>query len=401
MIYVLIIEILIKYVCLNYSFENVKVLINKELPKDFFGNIFLNPDSFYINKINKVIIENNKNIPHFPDILNNYNNDYIFHDIFKVSIGNKKTNVLIISNNNEIKIFLLDKNEKNTPTDFCTKFFDKKEKIIKILYLEDNTLAILFSTKDLILYKFSISTRTTRNLIEEENSSNCFLDKIYTISKVKNFFKLSFASHIFVVMDFYGKTNFYNLRNYFMNRFRKFEIIKSIQLGFYNEYFFAEIGLKNRYLLVGYDNQLALIRIGGRTRIKKIYFLNNEIVTSIYTLDNYQILLGTNKGDMHLISIQNSFLNFDGVIHICNKDVNLIVQEKENYLICIKCGNKFKLVDLNGKFNENEFDNNTYIEFIILLFSLLILLIIKILREKISSKKRSQQEHKNRHNNRY
>ena len=401
MIYVLIIEILIKYVCLNYSFENVKVLINKELPKDFFGNIFLNPDSFYINKVNKDIIINNKNIPHFQVILNNYNNDYIFHDIFKITIGNKKSNVLIISNNNEIKIFLLDKNEKNILIDFCTKFFDKNEKIIKILYLEDNTLAILFSAKDLILYRFSISMKTTRYLIEEEDNNNCYLDKLYTITKVKNFFKLSFATNILVAMDFHGKINFYNLRNYFMNRFKKYEIIKSIQLGFYNEYYFAEIGLKNRYLIVGYDNQLALIRIGGRTRIKKIYFLNNEIVTSIYTLDNYQILLGTNKGNIHLISIQNSFLNFDGVIHICNNDVNIIAQEKENYLICIKCGNKYKLIDLNGKFNENEFDNNTYIEFIILLFSLLSLLIIKILKEKISSKIKSKLENKNRHNNRY
>ena len=146
---------------------------------------------------------------------------------------------------------------------------------------------------------------------------------------------------------------------------------------------------------------MALIRIGGKTRIKKIYFLNNEIVTSICTLDNYQILLGTNKGDMYLLSIQNSFLNFDAVIHICNENINLIAQEKENNLICIKCGNKFKLVDLNGKLNENEFENNTYIEFIILLFSLLILFVIKILREKISSKNKSHEEHNIRHNNRY
>ena len=399
MIYALIIEILIKYVCLNYSFENVKVLINKELPKDFFGNIFSNPDSFYINKAKNEIIENNKNIPHFQQILNNYNNDYIFHDIFKISIENKKTNVLILSKNNGIKIFLLKNNEKNILIDFCDKFFDKNEKIIKILYLQDNTLAILFSTKDLIIYKISISIsiKTTRNLIEEENSNNFFLDKIYTITKVKNFVKLSFARHILVTLDFHGKIDFYNLRNNFMSRFRKFEIIKSIQLGFYPEYFFAEIGLKNRYLIIGYDNQIALMRIGGKTRIKKIYFLNKEIVTSIYTLDNYQVLLGTNKGNIHLISEQNSLLNFDGVIHICNKDVNLIAQEKENYLICIKCGNYYKLIDLNGKFNENEFDNNIYKEFIILLLSLLILLIIKICNEKISSKIKSNREYNNRY----
>ena len=162
-----------------------------------------------------------------------------------------------------------------------------------------------------------------------------------------------------------------------MSRYQKFDIIKSFQLGFFDEYFVAEIGSRHRFLISGYENRLVLIRVGGRINIKKIYFFKDEIIKSIYSLDNYQILVGTNKGNLHLISAKNSKLNFDGVINICNDNVTLISQEKENFLVCIKCGNNFKLIDLKGKFSE-ENEIIQYNEFIKILIFFLFFVIIKI-----------------------
>ena len=146
-----------------------------------------------------------------------------------------------------------------------------------------------------------------------------------------------------------------------------------------NEYYFAEIGLRQRFLIIGYDNRLVLIRVGGRINIKKIYFLKNEKVKSLYSLDNYQILLGTDKGNIYLIEVKNSLLKFEGVIHICNNndDVKLISQEKINFLICVKCGdNYYKLIDIKGKFNEKQFEIISNNEFIFLLIFLLLLLLL-------------------------
>ena len=379
MIYVILIQLLlIKYVNLGYSFDNVKVISNKKLSNDFFGNIFSHPDIFYLNKINKAIIENNRNIPHFPEILNNYN-DYIFHEIFKISDISNNSNALTLSQDNKMKIILL---RDDIPQEFCDIFFEKNFKIIKILYLEENTFGILFSTQNLIIYQFSF--RKSRNLMIDtqlENNNYCFLDKLYSAFPVKDFFKLSFARHIFITLDFHGKINFFNLKDYFMSRYQKFDIIKLFQLGFFDEYFFAEIGSRHRFLISGYENRLVLIRVGGRINIKKIYFFKDEIIKSIYSLDNYQILVGTNKGNLHLISAKNSKLNFDGVINICNDNVTLISQEKENFLICIKCGNNFKLIDLKGKFSE-ENEIIQYNEFIMILIFFLFFVIIKICGNK-------------------
>ena len=375
MIYVILIQLLlIKYVNLGYSFDNVKVISNKKLSNDFFGNIFSHPDIFYLNKINKAIIENNRNIPHFPEILNNYS-DYIFHEIFKISDISNNSNALTLSQDNKMKIILL---RDDIPQEFCDIFFEKNFKIMKILYLEDNTFGILFSTQDLIIYQFSF--RKSRNLMIDtqlENNNYCFLDKLYSAFPVKDFFKLSFARHIFITLDFHGKINFFNLKDYFMSRYQKFDIIKSFQLSFFEEYFFAEIGSRHRFLISGYENRLVLIRVGDRISIKKIYFFKDEIIKSIYSLDNYQILVGTNKGNLHLISAKNSKLNFDGVINICNDNVTLISQEKENFLVCIKCGNNFKLIDLKGKFSE-ENEIIQYNEFIMILIFFLFFVIIKI-----------------------
>ena len=40
--FILILEILIKYTYPTYSFDNIKILIKKELPQDFSGKFFLN-----------------------------------------------------------------------------------------------------------------------------------------------------------------------------------------------------------------------------------------------------------------------------------------------------------------------------------------------------------------------
>ena len=119
-------QLLIKYVNLDYSFNNVKVLINKKFSRVFSGNIFSNPDSFYFNNINKVIIENNKKIPHFPEIINNYN-DYILHEIFKISNLNNKQNVVSLSQDNNLKIILL---ENDIYKEICNNYFEKNIKII-------------------------------------------------------------------------------------------------------------------------------------------------------------------------------------------------------------------------------------------------------------------------------
>ena len=374
MIYViLIIQLLIKYVNLDYSFNNVNILMTKKLSKNFFGNIFSSPDSFYLNKINKAIIENNKNVPHFHQILNNYN-DYIIHEIFKISDLSNNFNVLSLSRDNNMKIILL---ENNKYKEICNNYFEENTKIIKILYLEDNTFGILFSNQDLIIYQISFTK--TRNLYQDytfENNNFCFFDVIYKIFPVKDFYKLSFANHIFYTLDFHGKINFFNLKNYFMNRYQKFDIIKSLQFGYYNEYFFAEIGLRHRFLIIGYDNRIALIRIGWRVNIKKIYFLKNEKFKSIYSLDNYQILVGTDKGNIYLISVKHSQLKFEGILHVCNEHVTYMSQEKINFLICIKCGdNYYKLIDLKGKYNGDNFDILSNNEFILLLIFLLLLLL--------------------------
>ena len=380
MIYsILIMQLLIKYVNLDYSFNNVKVLMKKKLSKNFSGYIFPEQDSFYLNKINKAIIENNKIIPHFSEILNNYN-DYIIHEVFKIFELNNNLNVLSLSHDNNMKIILL---QNNIYKEICNNYFDENIKIIKILYLEENTFGILFSNQDLIIYKLSL--KKTRKLYQDyilDNNNFCFFEKIYKIFPVKDFFKLSFVNHIFYTLDFHGKINFFNLKDYFMNRYQKFDIIKSLQFGYYNEYYFAEIGLRQRFLIIGYDNRLVLIRVGGRINIKKIYFLKNEKVKSLYSLDNYQILLGTDKGNIYLIEVKNSLLKFEGVIHICNNndDVKLISQEKINFLICIKCGdNYYKLIDIKdikGKFNEEQFEIISNNEFIFLLIFLLVLLLL-------------------------
>ena len=79
MIYsILIMQLLIKYVNLDYSFNNVKVLMKKKLSKNFSGYIFPEQDSFYLNKINKAIIENNKNII----FRRKYFRDFIFESGF-------------------------------------------------------------------------------------------------------------------------------------------------------------------------------------------------------------------------------------------------------------------------------------------------------------------------------
>ena len=393
MIYViLIMQLLIKYVNLDYSFNNVKVLINKKFSRVFSGNIFSNPDSFYFNNINKVIIENNKKIPHFPEIINNYN-DYILHEIFKISNLNNKQNVVSLSQDNNLKIILL---ENDIYKEICNNYFEENIKIIKILYLEENTFGILFSNQDLIIYQFSL--KKTRNLVQDskiENNNFCVFDKIYKISPVKDFFKLSFVRHIFFTLDFHGKVNFFNLRDYFMSRYQKFQNIKSLQFGYYDEYFFAEIGLSHRFLIIGYNNRLILVRIGGRIDIKKIYFLNNEIVKSVYSLDNYQLLVGSDKGNIYLISAVNSQLKFEGMIHICDDNVSLISQEKGNFLICIKCGyNYFKLIDIKGKFHRNIFEILKDNEIIWLLIFLIFLLLFILSKNKISHYKLYKENNK-------
>ena len=385
-VYILILELLIKYAYFNYSFDNVKVLINKELSNDFHGNIFSYPDSFFLNKINNQIIDNPKNIQHFPEKLINYDN-YIIHEIFPLSYkDNKNLDLLIASNNNIIKLFLLENNQEKYFDEFCNNdlYFDKRETIKKVLYI-GKILFILFNNKDLVVYKFSY--KTTRNLLMNKDlDNNCFLDILKKISPVKDIIKLSFAKHIFITLDFNGRINLYNLKNYFMSRYNEFDIIKSLQLGYYENYYFAEIGLNHRFLIIGYDDRLTLIRIGSKIKIKKIYYLNNEFVRSLYTLDNYQILLGTNKGNLHLISVINSELNFDGLIHICENNIDLIAQEKVNCLICIKCDKHFKLIDLKGKFDEKDFiRNNKYKEFFWVFTTLVVLTVIKITKEKIKS----------------
>ena len=385
-VYVFILELLIKYVYLKYSFDNVKVLINKEISKDFSGNIFPNLDSFYLNKANKGIIDNSKNIQHFPEILKNYNN-FIFHDTFIITNNKNDFEVLPASYNNKIHLFFLEENFLN---DFCSNelIFESNEKIIKVLLLEKNTLAILFSNKNLILYELSCTFHTMRNLlIKPLENNNCFLDKIKLISPVKDIFKLTQAKHLFVTLDFHGKIDFYNLKNYLMSRYFKYDIIKSFQLGFHDQYFFAEIGFKHRFLLIGYDDRLTLIKLGNRINIKKIYFLNNENVISLYTLDNYQILMGTNKGNIHLISVEKSKLVFDGVLPICNDYIEKISQEKFDKTICIKCGNYYKLIDITGKLDEKDFENNDKYkkEFIIVVIIFLFLFFIKITKGKIVS----------------
>ena len=165
-----------------------------------------------------------------------------------------------------------------------------------------------------------------------------------------------------------------------MSRYNKYDIIKSLQLGYYDKYYFAEIGLNNRLLIIGHDDKLTLIKIGSKINIKKIYFLNNEFIKSIYTLDSFQILVGTNKGNLHLISLKNFHLNFDGVINICKENIEMISQEKNNFLVCIKCGKYFKLIDLSGKYNEKDFENDY---FILLLAVLLSGIIIKFSKDKI------------------
>ena len=194
-------QLLIKYVNLDYSFNNVKVVINKKFSRVFSGNIFSNPDSFFFDKINKVIIENNKKIPHFPEIMNNYN-DYILHEIFKISNLNNKQNVVSLSQDNNLKIILL---ENDIYKEICNNFFEENIKIIKILYLEENIFGILFSNHDLIIYQFSL--KKTNNLNQDsikENNNFCVFDKIYEISPVKDFFKLSFARHIFSYIFYFG-----------------------------------------------------------------------------------------------------------------------------------------------------------------------------------------------------
>ena len=383
---ILILELLIKYVYLKYSFDNVKVLINKEISQDFSGNIFSNPDSFFLHKANKDIIDNSKNIQHFPEILNNYNN-FIFYNTFIIKNDKNIYEILPASYNNKIHLFFLEENFLN---DFCSNelIFESNEKIIKILLLEKNTLAILFSNKNLILYELSCTFHTMRNLsLKPLENNNCFLDKIKLISPVKDIFKLTQAKHLFVTLDFHGKIDFYNLKNYFMSRYSKYDVIKSFQLGYYDQYFLAEIGFRHRFFLIGYNDRLCLIKIGSKINIKKIYFLNNENVKSLYTLDNYQILMGTDKGNLHLISVAKSQLNFDGVLPICNNNVNIekISQEKFDKLICIKCGINFKLIDITGKFDEKDFDSkDKYIkEFLLVFIIFLFLLFIKIIKGKI------------------
>ena len=210
MIYsILIMQLLIKYVNLDYSFNNVKVLMKKKLSKNFSGYIFPEQDSFYLNKINKDIIGNNKIIPHFSEILNNYN-DYIIHEVFKIFELNNNLNVLSLSHDNNMKIILL---QNNIYKEICNNYFDENIKIIKILYLEENTFGILFSNQDLIIYKLSL--KKTRKLYQDyilEKNNFCFFEKIYKIFPVKDFFKLSFVNHIFYTLDFHGKINFFNLK---------------------------------------------------------------------------------------------------------------------------------------------------------------------------------------------
>ena len=386
-VYVLILELLNKYVYLKYSFDNVKVLINKEISQDFSGNIFSNPDSFYLHKANKDIIDNSKNIQHFPEILNNYNN-FIFHNTFIINNDKNNFEILPASYNNKIHLFFLEENFLN---DFCSNelIFESNEKIIKILLLEKNTLAILFSNKNLILYELSYTFQKIRNLmIKPLENNNCFLDKVKLISPVKDIFKLTQAKHLFVTLDSHGKIDFYNLKNYFMSRYFKYDVVKSFQLGYYDQYFLAEIGFRHRFFLIGYYDRLCLIKIRSRMNIKKIYFLNNENVKSLYTLDNYQILMGTDKGNLHLISVANSQLNFDGVLPICiNENIEKISQEKFNKLICIKCGNYYKLIDITGKFDDKDFDSKDQYkkEFLLLFITFLFLLFIKIIKGKIIS----------------
>ena len=168
-----------------------------------------------------------------------------------------------------------------------------------------------------------------------------------------------------------------------MSRYQKYENIKQMQLGYYEQYHLQEIGFNQKFLFIGYDNRLSLIKIGKKINIKKIYFLNKEKVKSIYSLNDYQILVGTDKGNLHIMSLQNSELSFEGGINICKEKIELILQEKINYLICIKCGNYFLLIDLNGKFSEKDFENNKYKEFILLLILFLIFSFIKISKDKI------------------
>jgi hypothetical protein len=146
-----------------------------------------------------------------------------------------------------------------------------------------------------------------------------------------------------------------------MSRYSKYDIIKSIQLGYYDQYFLAEIGFRHRFLLIGYDDRLCLIKIGSRINIKKIYFLNNENVKSLYTLDNYQILMGTDKGNLHLISVVKSQLNFDGVLPICN-NVNIETLKSSypdiiNILSILPDINKFALFE---KLSLDDFKDTPY-----------------------------------------
>ena len=213
--FILILEILIKYAYSTYSFDNIKILIKKELPEDFSGNIFSKPDSFYFNKPNKAIIKNDKNIPHFQEIFNNYNN-YIFHDSFNISYNKTKFEILPTSFKNKIHLFLLINSEIY---DFCNKelIFEENEKIIKIKKIETNTLGILFSNTNLILYDFSFSYKIKDEIkINQLEENNCFLDKIKEISPVKNFLKLKKAKNIFITLDFFGKINFYNLIDFIL-----------------------------------------------------------------------------------------------------------------------------------------------------------------------------------------
>ena len=103
--------------------------MSKKLTKNFFGKIFPEQDSFYLDKINKAIIGNNKIIPHFSEILNNYN-DYIIHEVFKIFELNNNLNVLSLSHDNNMKIILL---ENYIYKEICNNYFDENIKIIKIL----------------------------------------------------------------------------------------------------------------------------------------------------------------------------------------------------------------------------------------------------------------------------
>ena len=377
--------ILIKCLCLintKYTFQNITILSNNRLTSNHKGIIFpkYNPNTFYLNKENNIILINPKNISHFSKKLNFYKN-FKFYEQHK-----EKINIMPSSDNNIMHLYLLENNENEYFDELCKNeiIFDKNQKILKILYIDENIFAILFENKVLKIFELNNTLyQITRNLLINDDNSNCILNQIMRVNNVKDIYDLTNINK-FMTLDYYGKIDFYNLQNYYMNRFSKYEIIKSLQLGFYENYYFSEIGPYNRFLLVGYNNKMTLIGL-SRIKIIKIYLLNeDEKIKSILTLDNYQVLLGTNKGNIHLISVTKSTLNFDGSINICkNKNIDLMKQEKINKLICIKCGTFFKLIDLNGKFSGDIYDEGKILkEVISLLIGLLILLVIKYFKQK-------------------